>query len=244
MGKGESVDKVGTNLSAHAQISFFLSYKRFLISVWRETEEFLLHGEHPGDQQHRGGAQRQAGVGQGGRGVQSSEWHHARYLGISGVPVWLWVLLTSDPPPGDQEAFLVVRNHAGNHGTLSYSLGTARLLLNVMWTSGMNCDHYANTVGVGVTSSPNTDKFKSGSQCRLCHLSCWTVLVQCFSSGSPGLRSRTSCSAQTRWCSGRTGSSSPRWWSSSLRLTSSSQWRTSRRNKQSHLVWLCSYNYV
>ena len=158
--------------------------------------------------------------------------------------VWLWVLLTSDPPPGDQEAFLVVRNHAGNHGTLSYSLGTARLLLNVMWTSGMNCDHYANTVGVGVTSSPNTDKFKSGSQCRLCHLSCWTVLVQCFSSGSPGLRSRTSCSAQTRWCSGRTGSSSPRWWSSSLRLTSSSQWRTSRRNKQSHLVWLCCYNYV
>ena len=72
MGKGESVDKVGTNLSAHAQISFFLSYKRFLISVWRETEKFLLHGEHPGDQQHRGGAQRQAGVGQGGRGVQSS----------------------------------------------------------------------------------------------------------------------------------------------------------------------------
>ena len=69
---------------------------------------------------------------------------------------------------GDQEAFLIVRNHAGNHGTLSYSLGTARLLLNVMWTSGMNCDHYANTVGVGVTSSPNTDKFKSGLQCRLC----------------------------------------------------------------------------
>ena len=80
---------------------------------------------------------------------------------VSGV--WSVIVTTDTWSSGDQEAFLIVRNHAGNHGTLSYSLGTARLLLNVMWTSGMNCDHYANTVGVGVTSSPNTDKFKSGT---------------------------------------------------------------------------------
>ena len=92
--------------------------------------------------------------------------------GISGVPgVIVNATDIRSSVTGDQEAFLIVRNHAGNHGTLSYSLGTARLLLNVMWTSGMNCDHYANTVGVGVTSSPNTDKFKSGPQCRLCCLS-------------------------------------------------------------------------
>ena len=61
---------------------------------------------------------------------------------------------------GVQEAFLVVRNNIGNHGTLAYTLGTSRLVLVIMWTSGMNCDHYANIVGLGVTNSPNTDKFK------------------------------------------------------------------------------------
>ena len=54
----------------------------------------------------------------------------------------------------------MVRNHSGNHGTLSYELGTSRLVLNVLWTSGMNCDHYANVVGIGVSPSQNTDKFK------------------------------------------------------------------------------------
>ena len=95
---------------------------------------------------------------------------------------------------------------AGNHGTLSYSLGSTRLVLNVMWTSGMNCDHYANTLAIGVTSSPNTDKFKSVEQCRLLSLIYYDFsIVQCSSSGSPGLRSRTSCSIRTRWCLKRTG---------------------------------------
>ena len=61
---------------------------------------------------------------------------------------------------GDVEAFLVVRNSSGNHGTLAYSLGTSKLTLVVMWTSGMNADHYANIVGIGVSSNQNTDKFK------------------------------------------------------------------------------------
>ena len=61
---------------------------------------------------------------------------------------------------GDQEAFLVIRNNYGNHGTLAYSLGASNLVLIILWTSGINCDHYANVVGLGVSKSLNTDKFK------------------------------------------------------------------------------------
>lgn len=61
---------------------------------------------------------------------------------------------------GDQEAFLVIRNNYGNHGTLAYSLGASNLVLIILWTSGINCDHYANVVGIGVSKSLNTDKFK------------------------------------------------------------------------------------
>jgi len=64
-----------------------------------------------------------------------------------------------DIPPGGQEAFLVSRNHRGNHGTVAYNLGSSNLVLLVMWTSGMNCDHYANILAVGVTTAQNTDKF-------------------------------------------------------------------------------------
>ena len=81
---------------------------------------------------------------------------------------------------------------------------------------------------------------QNDSQCRLCYLSWWMISVPCFLSGSPGSRSRTSCSAQTHWCCGRTGSSSPPWWSSGRRLTSSSQWKSSGRNKVS-LSW---YNVI
>ena len=65
-----------------------------------------------------------------------------------------------DVSPGGSEAFLISRSPEGNHGTLGYTLGTSRLQLIVMWTSGMNCDHYANMMAVGVTDSLNSDKFR------------------------------------------------------------------------------------
>ena len=65
-----------------------------------------------------------------------------------------------DIPPGEEEEVLITRDRHGNHGTLSFSLGTSPLLMTVMWTSGINCDHYANTLAVGVSSNQNTDKFK------------------------------------------------------------------------------------
>ena len=65
-----------------------------------------------------------------------------------------------DVSPGGSEAFLISRSPEGNHGTLGYTLGTSRLQLIVMWTSGMNCDHYANIMAVGVTDSLNSDKFR------------------------------------------------------------------------------------
>jgi len=64
-----------------------------------------------------------------------------------------------DISPGKQEAFLVSRNHRGNHGTIAYTLGRSDMMLLIMWTSGMNCDHYANVLAVGVTMAKNTDKF-------------------------------------------------------------------------------------
>jgi len=66
-----------------------------------------------------------------------------------------------DISPRGQEAFLVGRNHRGNHGTLAYNLGRSEMILMVMWTSGMNCDHYANILAVGVTTAKNTDKFST-----------------------------------------------------------------------------------
>ena len=62
--------------------------------------------------------------------------------------------------PGDTEALLVARNQEGNHGTLAFTLGSTGLQLIIMWTSGLNCDHYANTLAVGITNSPNSDKFR------------------------------------------------------------------------------------
>ena len=62
--------------------------------------------------------------------------------------------------PGDTEALLVARNQDGNHGTLAFTLGSTGLQLIIMWTSGLNCDHYANTLAVGITNSPNSDKFR------------------------------------------------------------------------------------
>ena len=68
--------------------------------------------------------------------------------------------LQVDISPGKQEAFLVSRNHRGNHGTIAYTLGSSDMMLLIMWTSGMNCDHYANVLAVGVTMAKNTDKFR------------------------------------------------------------------------------------
>ena len=66
-----------------------------------------------------------------------------------------------DVMPGDTEVLLVARNVEGNHGTLAFTLGAiSGLQLIVMWTSGLNCDHYANTLAVGITNSPNSDKFR------------------------------------------------------------------------------------
>ena len=62
--------------------------------------------------------------------------------------------------PGDQAELLVTRDSHGNHGTLALRLGSSPLLMIVMWTSGINCDHFANTLAVGVSSNQNTDKFK------------------------------------------------------------------------------------
>ena len=62
--------------------------------------------------------------------------------------------------PGGTEALLVARNQEGNHGTLAFTLGSTGLQLIIMWTSGLNCDHYANTLAVGITNSPNSDKFR------------------------------------------------------------------------------------
>ena len=62
--------------------------------------------------------------------------------------------------PGDTEALLIARNVEGNHGTLAFTLGSTDLQLIVMWTSGLNCDHYANTLAVGITNSLNSDKFR------------------------------------------------------------------------------------
>ena len=65
-----------------------------------------------------------------------------------------------DLGPGEEESVLVTRDSHGNHGTLSYRLGNSGLVPLVMWTSGINCDHYANTIAIGVSSNQNTDKFK------------------------------------------------------------------------------------
>ena len=46
-----------------------------------------------------------------------------------------------DISPGDEAEVLVTRDSHGNHGTLAFSLGNSPLLLIVMWTSGINCDH-------------------------------------------------------------------------------------------------------
>ena len=74
--------------------------------------------------------------------------------------------LKEDVMPGETEALLVARNQEGNHGTLAFTLGSTGLQLIVMWTSGLNCDHYANTLAVGITNSPNSDKFR----CEKYHL--------------------------------------------------------------------------
>jgi len=66
-----------------------------------------------------------------------------------------------DVLPGETQEFLVARSRKGNHGTLAYDLGPENLRLVVMWTSGMNCDKFANILAVGVTSDLNTDKFSS-----------------------------------------------------------------------------------
>ena len=66
----------------------------------------------------------------------------------------------ADICPGEEEEVLVTRDSHGNHGTLAFSLGNSPLLMIVMWTSGINCDHFANTLAVGVSSNQNTDKFK------------------------------------------------------------------------------------
>ena len=65
-----------------------------------------------------------------------------------------------DIAPGTREAFLVSRNRRENHGTLAYNIGTRDLRMIVMWTSGMNFDHFANILGLGLTSDLNTDKFR------------------------------------------------------------------------------------
>ena len=65
-----------------------------------------------------------------------------------------------DIAPGEKEALLISRNQDGNYGTIAYSLGHSGLQLIVMWTSGMNCDHYANFMAIGVTDSLNSDKFR------------------------------------------------------------------------------------
>ena len=65
-----------------------------------------------------------------------------------------------DVIPGEEDLVLVTRDSHGNHGTLSYRLGNSTLVLTVMWTSGINCDHYANTLAIGISTNQNTDKFK------------------------------------------------------------------------------------
>ena len=65
-----------------------------------------------------------------------------------------------DVIPGEEDLVLVTRDSHGNHGTISYRLGNSTLVLTVMWTSGINCDHYANTLAIGITTNQNTDKFK------------------------------------------------------------------------------------
>ena len=65
-----------------------------------------------------------------------------------------------DVIPGSEDSVLVRRDRHGNHGTLSYQLGNSALVMTLMWTSGINCDHYANTLAIGISSNQNTDKFK------------------------------------------------------------------------------------
>ncbi|XP_023345873.1 tereporin-Ts1 [Eurytemora carolleeae] len=63
--------------------------------------------------------------------------------------------------PGEGRDMLIARSRKGNHGTLAYDIGTLNQRLIVMWTSGMNCDHFANILAIGVTSDLNTDKFNT-----------------------------------------------------------------------------------
>ena len=65
-----------------------------------------------------------------------------------------------DIPPGGREAFLVSRDRRANHGTLAYNIGSYDLRLLIMWTSGMNFDHFANILAAGITPTLNTDKFR------------------------------------------------------------------------------------
>ena len=65
-----------------------------------------------------------------------------------------------DIPPGGREAFLVSRDRRANHGTLAYNIGSYDLRLLIMWTSGMNFDHFANILAAGITPALNTDKFR------------------------------------------------------------------------------------
>ena len=85
-------------------------------------------------------------------------------LGLGAGTMWVKggeaVNRPGDISPGDEAEVLVTRDRHGNHGTLAFSLGNSPLLLIVMWTSGINCDHFANTLAVGVSSNQNTDKFK------------------------------------------------------------------------------------
>ena len=81
----------------------------------------------------------------------------ARQLWVKGGEA---VNTPGDVSPGHQETLLVTRDTHGNHGTVSYRLGNSNLIMTVMWTSGINCDHYANTLAIGLSDNQNTDKFK------------------------------------------------------------------------------------
>ena len=159
--------------------------------------------------------------------------------GVSGVRVWLW-LLTPDPQ--------VTRRRSSSSGITRAITGRSPTASAPPGSFSTWCGPRAWTVtttptpwGSGSRQAPTRiSSSQDDSQCRLCNLSWWMISVQCFLSGSPGSRSRTSCLAQTRWCCGRTGSSSLQWWSSGPRLTSSSQSRSSGSNK----VSLSCYNVI
>ena len=52
------------------------------------------------------------------------------------------------------------REERANHGTVAYTIGNTQLKMVIMWTSGMNFDHFANILAVGLTTALNTDKFR------------------------------------------------------------------------------------